>query len=253
MISSFPSRSSISPFRKSFNLDRDEVLATEGNTKKSKRQSLRINTGVDSHQSTSSSISSPSRVRQRLSSLFRSSSPVVMTLKETFSSSNLSQDHSHPTKRQASFSTVSFASIVEQSQEQTPTLLQSLGDNNSSTTLSSSSEASDHMPASPADGAATTAANTFTHHHQHNSKSITDPSFWQPHSIKSNMMSPSYEAPPPSPPPHKEHLSSLAYQVYQILGSTLDEVDEEIEQDWEDSRNKLRQSLLLPKTCERIY
>ncbi|KAK4509261.1 uncharacterized protein ATC70_007611 [Mucor velutinosus] len=251
MISSFPSRSSISPFRKSFNLDRDEAVTTESNTKKPKRQSLRIITGVDSHQS-NSSISSPSRVRQRLSSLFRSSSPVVMTLKETFSNSNLSQDHSCQTKRQASFSTVSFASVAEQSQEQPPTLLQSLGDNNSSTTLSSSSEASDHMPASPADGAATTAANTFTHHHR-NSKSITDPSFWQPHSIKSNMMSLSYEAPPPSPPPHKEHQPSLAYQVHQILGSALDEVDEEIEQDWEDSRNKLRQSLLLPKTCERIY
>ncbi|KAL9540463.1 hypothetical protein MBANPS3_009665 [Mucor bainieri] len=248
-VNSFPSRSSISPFRKSFNLDRDEVITTESNTKKPKRQSLRIITGVDSHQSTSS-ISSPSRVRQRLSSLFRSSSPVVMTLKETFSSSNLSQDHSHQNKRQSSFSTVSFASVAEQPQEQTPTLLQSLGNNNSSTTLSSSSEASDHMPASPADGAAATTANTFTHH-QHNSKSITDPSFWQPHSIKSNMMSP-YEA-PPSPSPHKEHQSSLAYQVYQILGSTLDEVDEEIEQDWEHSRNKLRQSLLLPKTCEHIY
>ncbi|CAO3608986.1 unnamed protein product [Mucor fragilis] len=252
MTSSFPSRSSISPFRKSFNLDRDEVITTESNTKKSKRQSLRIITGVDSHQSTSS-ISSPSRVRQRLSSLFRSSSPVVMTLKETFSSSNLSQNHSNQTKRQSSFSTVSFASVAEQPQEQTPTLLQSLNDNNSSTTLSSSSEASDHMPASPADGAAATAANTFTHHHHHNSKSITDPSFWQPHSIKNNMMSLPYGAPPPSPPPHKEHQSSLAFQVYQILGSTLDEVDEEIEQDWEDSRNKLRQSLLLPTTCERIY
>ncbi|GAN01563.1 hypothetical protein MAM1_0009c00996 [Mucor ambiguus] len=251
MTSSFPSRSSMNPFRKSFNLDRDEVITTESNTKKPKRQSLRIITGVDSHQSTSS-ISSPSRVRQRLSSLFRSSSPVVMTLKETFSSSNLSQDHSHQNKRHTSFSTVSFASVAEQSQEQTPTLLQSLGDNNSSTTLSSSSEASDHMPASPADGAAATAANTFTHHH-HNSKSITDPSFWQPHSIKSNMMSLPYEGPPPSPPPHEKCQSSLAYQVYQILGSTLDEVDEEIEQDWEDSRNKLYQSLLLPKTCERIY
>lgn len=255
MMSSFPNRSSMSPFRKSFNLDRDEVISTENNARKPKRQSLRIITGVDSHQS-ASSVSSPSRVRQRLSSLFRSSSPVVMTLKETFSSSSLSQDNLQQNKRQSSFSAVSFASVAEQPQEQTPTLLQSLGDNNSSTTLSSSSEASDHMPASPADGAAAATANTFTHHHHHpNSKSIADPSFWQPHSIKSNMMSLPCEAPPsaPSPPPHREHQSSLAYQVYQILGSTLDEVDEEIEQDWEDSRNKLRQSLLLPKTCERIY
>jgi hypothetical protein len=248
----------MSPFRKSFNLDRDEVITTENASKKTKRQSLRIVTGVDSQQPTSS-ISSPSRVRQRLSSLFRSSSPVVMTLKETFSGhnhSNLSHDNLHHDKRQLSFSTVSFASVAEQSQEQTPPLLQSLENNNSSTTLSSSSEASDHMPASPADGATTTTTNTFTHHqHNHNSKSITDPSFWQTASIKSNMMSLSYhEQPsPPTPPPHKQQQSSLAFQVHQILGSTLDEVDEEIEQDWEYSRSILRQSLVLPKTCEQIY
>lgn len=263
MINSFPSRSNMSPFRKSFNLDRDEVITTENTPKKTKRQSLRIVTGVDSQQPTSS-ISSPSRVRQRLSSLFRSSSPVVMTLKETFTGhnhSNLSHNNLHHDKIQSSFSTVSFASVAEQSQEQTPPLLQSLENNNSSTTLSSSSEASDHMPASPADGATAATANPFTHHHQHqhqhnnNSKSITDPSFWQPASIKSNTMSLPYHAPssPPTPPPHKQQQSSLAFQVYQILGSTLDEVDEEIEQDWECSRSKLRQSLVLPKTCERIY
>lgn len=259
MINSFPSRNNMSPFRKSFSLDRDEVITTENAPKKTKRQSLRIVTGVDSQQPTSS-ISSPSRVRQRLSSLFRSSSPVVMTLKETFSGhnhSNLSHDNLHHDKSQLSFSTVSFASVAEQSQEQTPPLLQSLKSNNSSTTLSSSSEASDHMPASPADGATATTANTFTHHHQHNHnrKSIADPSFWQPASIKSNMMSLPYHAPPspPTPPPHKQQQLSLALQVYQILGSTLDEVDEEIEQDWEHSRSKLRQSLVLSKTCEQIY
>jgi hypothetical protein len=47
---------------------------------------------------------------------------------------------------------------------------------------------------------------------------------------------------------HKKSNSiSLGYHVNQILGSTLDEVDEEIDQDWEDSRRRLRQSLQLNK------
>ena len=37
---------------------------------------------------------------------------------------------------------------------------------------------------------------------------------------------------------------SLAFQVHQILGSTLDEVDEEIDRDWEYSRHVLHQSLI---------
>ncbi|KAI8643223.1 hypothetical protein BD408DRAFT_415164 [Parasitella parasitica] len=245
MISAFSSKSSMSPFRKSFNLDRDRVMVNDNTTTKKKRQSLKIITGVDTQQSTSS-IASPSRIRQKLSLFFRSPSPVVTTLKETFSgNSNLSHTSLHQSKR---FSTVSFASIAEQSDDGTPTLLQSLGNNNSSVTLSSSSEASDHMPASPAEGT----ANTFCHP---NSKSIIDPSFWQPTSIKSNMMSLPYHAPaPPTPPPHKQlNQSSLAFQVYQILGSTLEEVDEEIEQSWEYSRNQLRQLLVLPETCECIY
>lgn len=41
--------------------------------------------------------------------------------------------------------------------------------------------------------------------------------------------------------------TSLAEQVRVILGSTLDEVDEEIELEWEDHRKNLRQSLLEPK------
>ncbi|CEP11562.1 hypothetical protein [Parasitella parasitica] len=245
----------MSPFRKSFHLDRDPVIVSENAaTKKKKRQSLKIITGMDSQSSTSSITSSPSRVRQKISSFFRTSSPVVTTLKETFSvSSNLSHNSLHQGKR---FSRVSFASVAEQSEDGTPTLMQSLGNNNSSVTLSSSSEASDHMPASPADGAATT-ANTFSHHNT-NSKSILDPSFWQPvTSIESNMMSHPYHAsspPSPLPPPHKQqNQSSLAFQVYQILGSTLDEVDEEIEKSWEHSRDQLHQLLIIPETCERIY
>lgn len=41
--------------------------------------------------------------------------------------------------------------------------------------------------------------------------------------------------------------TSLAEQVRVVLGSALDEVDEEIELEWEDHRKNLRQSLLEPK------
>ncbi|KAI9471379.1 hypothetical protein BDB00DRAFT_250049, partial [Zychaea mexicana] len=64
---------------------------------------------------------------------------------------------------------------------------------------------------------------------------------------------------PPTPPPHtpqtlfeeeEEMMPSsfnLARQVRCVLGTALDEVDEEIELEWEDHRHKLRQSLQLPK------
>jgi hypothetical protein len=199
MIDSLPNRSSGSPFRKSI----------DASTNKKKHHSLKIvTTDISSNVSPNTS----SSMRQRLSSLFRSSTPVVATLKETFSHSS----HNLNTKRQ---------SVAEQ-----PTLIEPLQYNRSSTTLSSSSDtSSDHMPASPAD------ANTFNQH-------LMDPSFWNP--SKSSTLA--YNA-PPAPPPHQ--LPSLACQVQMILAHTLDEIDEEIDLDWEKSRNVLHQSLI---TSERI-
>ncbi|KAI8149760.1 hypothetical protein BJV82DRAFT_574029 [Fennellomyces sp. T-0311] len=59
---------------------------------------------------------------------------------------------------------------------------------------------------------------------------------------------------PPTPPPHTHDTLfeepepfNLARQVRVVLGTALDEVDEEIELEWEDHRKKLRQSLQLPK------
>ena len=68
---------------------------------------------------------------------------------------------------------------------------------------------------------------------------------------------------PPTPPPHtpnhhyyqdtlleveeKTCPLNLAHQVRIVLGSTMDDIDEEIELEWEDHRKKLRQSLQLPK------
>ncbi|KAI8330276.1 hypothetical protein BD560DRAFT_416397 [Blakeslea trispora] len=43
-----------------------------------------------------------------------------------------------------------------------------------------------------------------------------------------------------------QDILSLADQVRLVLGSTLDEVDEQIDQDWEQSRAILQQSLVLP-------
>lgn len=160
-------------------------------------------------------VSSPTSVRQRLSSLFRTSSPVVLSLKETFH-----------TKR-ASLSTVSFFPPTAAVTEESP-LQEAMGPLDDS--LSTSSSASSvHMPSSPVD----------------TSRDIS--TVWQP-----SVTVLSYEEVagklPPTPPAHfavTRSSSSLAFQVNQILGSTLEEVDEEIDQDWEISRNLLHQSLVL--------
>jgi hypothetical protein len=245
MIDSLPNRTSISPFRKSVSFSSTIDTNNEEPNKK-KHHSLKIITGNNTDISPNSSISSPSRVRQRLTSLFRSSSPVVTTLKGSFShsSSNLSTSN-----KRGSQSAVSLAALAEQieplqlDQQQIPTLMEPLQNNYSSTTLSSSSDtSSDHMPASPADGAA---ANTFNQHR----KEIMDPSFWNP-ITKNNT---TFNAPPPTLPTHQlPVLTSLACQVQKILANTLDEIDKEIDLDWEKSRNALRQSLILPNTPERI-
>jgi hypothetical protein len=47
---------------------------------------------------------------------------------------------------------------------------------------------------------------------------------------------------------NKKQRISLAAQVRDILGNTLDDVDEEIEKEWENSRLKLRKSLLILPT-----
>ncbi|KAI9271885.1 hypothetical protein BDA99DRAFT_501248 [Phascolomyces articulosus] len=69
---------------------------------------------------------------------------------------------------------------------------------------------------------------------------------------------------PPTPPPHtpsyhhdtlfqvveeKHHNPplNLAHQVRIVLGNTMDDIDEEIDLEWEDHRRQLRQSLQLPK------
>ncbi|CEG75173.1 hypothetical protein RMATCC62417_10264 [Rhizopus microsporus] len=55
---------------------------------------------------------------------------------------------------------------------------------------------------------------------------------------------------PPSTPSMKsfdkeEVKNSLAYQVHQVLGSAIEEVDEEIDKDWEASRTVLEENLLI--------
>ena len=143
---SFPNRNSISPFRKSgFHTVDDRC------NKKQQRQSLQIITTSPEQQLENNSVSSPSRVRQRLSSLFRTSSPVVMTLKETFSN------------KRASLSTVSF-SAVEQPENISPQQMEPMDDSHSTTTTLSS-DSSDHMPASPAD-ARTLFSNSNAQHWQ---------------------------------------------------------------------------------------
>lgn len=46
----------------------------------------------------------------------------------------------------------------------------------------------------------------------------------------------------------KEVKYDLAYRVHEILGSAVEEVDEEIDDDWEQRRNRLQQSLLYQKS-----
>ncbi|KAG2195446.1 hypothetical protein INT47_000411 [Mucor saturninus] len=202
MTNSLPNRNSISPVRKNNN-----------NTMPTKRhQPLKIITTTSDE-----IVSSPtSSVRQRLSSLFRTSSPVVLSLKETFHNKRIS------------LSTVSFSPPTVTEEEESPQQAMEPLDDSHST--SSSTTSSVHMPRSPIDA-----------------REIS--TVWQP-----SVTVLSYEevvdktAAPPELPTHfaiTRSSSSLAYQVNQILGSTLEEVDEEIDQDWEISRNLLRQSLVL--------
>ncbi|KAI8368866.1 hypothetical protein EDC96DRAFT_504615 [Choanephora cucurbitarum] len=102
----------------------------------------------------------------------------------------------------------------------TPTLVR----HPSSASLSSLSDVSDHMPASPVDNQPSL--------WQDHMSPVNQPSLWQKQSEQHNVL-------------------SLADQVRLVLGSALDEVDEEIEGDWEQSRAVLQQSLVLP-TKERI-
>ncbi|KAG2236302.1 hypothetical protein BDF21DRAFT_425014 [Thamnidium elegans] len=208
MTHSLPTRSSISPFRKNVNHSVDDTTHKHG--------SLKIVTTTSQKVKDETIITSPSRVRQRLSSLFRSSSPVVSTLKESFNN------------KRASLSTLSFTVsspvITEEPQSMEP-----MDDSHSITTTLSSSGSSDHMPASPADTKALGWQQPL----------VTELRF-EPTCNKSSL-------PPPAIPVHfatTRTNSSLAFQVHQILGSTLEEVDEEIDKDWENSRKVLRQSLV---------
>lgn len=254
-MNSLPSRSSISPFRKSVNFN---TLNDRSSKSAKQRQSLKIITSPDEvqqqhqelQQQSPSTVSSPSKVRQRLSSFFRTSSPVVMTLKETFNN------------KRASLSTLSFSAqlseedIVPKSTTSAQQM-EPMDDSHSTTTTLSSSDSSDHMPASPADVRA-----IFSSVH-------AQPTVWQPSvtilsyendnnnnnnnktqvpaqattttdaDVNENKME--YEKPQFA---RTKTSSSLAFQVHQILGSTLDEVDEEIDRDWENSRDMLHQSLV---------
>jgi hypothetical protein len=65
---------------------------------------------------------------------------------------------------------------------------------------------------------------------------------------KDTLSKPSLITPPTTPSTmsfdKEETRDSLAYQVYEILGSTMDEVDREIDQDWEVKRTVLQKNLL---------
>ncbi|KAG2195445.1 hypothetical protein INT47_000410 [Mucor saturninus] len=75
--------------------------------------------------------------------------------------------------------------------------------------------------------------------------------FWQVHS-STTIISPSghdyntsIQMSYVSPKNTKKQRISLAIQVHNILGSTFDAVDKEIEQEWESSRVQLRKSLII--------
>ncbi|CAO3656891.1 unnamed protein product [Mucor hiemalis] len=240
-MNSLPSRSSISPFRKSVNFN--TLNDRSSSSKSTKRQSLKIITSPDEvqqqqqqQQQSSSNVSSPSKVRQRLSSFFRTSSPVVMTLKETFNN------------KRASLSTLSFSAQLSEEditpKSTTSTQPMEPMDDSHSTTTTLSSDSSDHMPASPAD------VRTLF------SSVNAQPTVWQPSVTILSYENNDNKAQQPADvneneigyqKPHfarTKTSSSLAFQVHQILGSTLDEVDEEIDKDWENSRDMLHQSLV---------
>lgn len=209
MTSSLPTRNSMSPFRRS-----NSALSMDTtNYKKKQHGSLKIVTTTTTITSSvvkdENTMPSPS-VRQRLSSLFRTSSPVVLNLKESFQN------------KRASLSSISFSpsstAVTTVLEEE---VMEPLDDSHSTTT-SISSDSVDHMPSSPAD-----------------TKALA--STWQP-SVTMLSFEPTIKEDHPFAVTPSS--TSLAYQVNQILGSTLDEVDEEIDRDWENSRNRLRQSLV---------
>lgn len=209
MTSSLPTRNSMSPFRRS-----NSALSMDTtHYKKKQHGSLKIVTTTTTITSSvvkdENMMPSPS-VRQRLSSLFRTSSPVVLNLKESFQN------------KRASLSSISFSpsstAVTTVLEEE---VMEPLDDSHSTTT-SISSDSVDHMPSSPAD-----------------TKALA--STWQP-SVTMLSFEPTIKEDHPFAVTPSS--TSLAYQVNQILGSTLDEVDEEIDRDWENSRNRLRQSLV---------
>ncbi|KAG1311287.1 hypothetical protein G6F64_003914 [Rhizopus arrhizus] len=65
---------------------------------------------------------------------------------------------------------------------------------------------------------------------------------------KDTLSKPNFITPPTTPSTmsfdKEETRDNLAYQVYEILGSTMDEVDREIDQDWEVKRTVLQKNLL---------
>lgn len=215
---SFPYRSSISPFHKN---DKSQTIDEHKLKKNKQRQSLQIITSPEQQEYVVKS--SSKKARQRLSSLiFGTSSPVVMTLKDAFSNKRASMST-------ASFTTTPTTASSEEIEEEE--------EDAQSTTTTLSSNSSDHMPASPAD-----ARIIFDKEQQ------LQTTIWQPSvtilSYPEEEQVQQEEQITTKPQPQRT--TSLAYQVQQILGSALDEVDEEIDQDWEKSRNVLRQSLVLP-------
>lgn len=249
-MNSLPSRSSISPFRKNVNFN---TLNDRSSKSTKQRQSLKIITSPDEvqqnqqqelQQQSPSTVSSPSKVRQRLSSFFRTSSPVVMTLKETFNN------------KRASLSTLSFsAQLSEEDTVPKSTTsaqqLEPMDDSHSTTTTLSSSDSSDHMPASPADVRAIFSSvhaqptvwqpsvTILSYENENNNNNKTQ----EPAQVNTTTVNVDVNENEKPQFARTKTSSSLAFQVHQILGSTLDEVDEEIDRDWESSRDMLHQSL----------
>ncbi|KAJ8658331.1 hypothetical protein O0I10_006014 [Lichtheimia ornata] len=138
-----------------------------------------------------------------------SSSPSTRRMRQRFSSL-LSSNGSRK-----SFSVLSFDSLTSGS----------VDDNDHQPRYSSSSDESFHQPPTPPAHTDTTA--------------ITSSSYLM---AKGNNIHPATIEEEPL-----TAFTSLAEQVRVVLGSALDEVDEEIELEWEGHRKNLRQSLLEPK------
>ncbi|KAI7905708.1 uncharacterized protein BX663DRAFT_291103 [Cokeromyces recurvatus] len=212
----------VNPFRKSFNFS--HTTSNDDTCKRSKRHSLRVITSkmddivVDtmmtkdytSAQSPlliANSYSSPaSRMRQRLSSFFRiSSSPTASIITK-----EAHENMRHDVMIKKPYS-LSLESDHQQQYDLVMTSTPLLVDDSHSI-ITTSSDITD--PAPPASPMTMTTEVRF----QEECQRLSLPSCCT---------------------------SFLAYQVQHILGSTLDEVDEEIDKDWECSRNKLKLSLTL--------